>query len=205
MITDYASLQSAITDYLDRSDLSTVVTTFIGMGESRIYRDLRIREMEVVTAATVTSSTFAVPADYREMRNLYVTDATGAYLYELERASPFWLRSQFQLQSSQGRPQYYAREAGNFVIGPYPNTSYPLSMLYYARLPSLSVTNTTNWLTSNNPDLIFAAAMVEAGVYQQDTQAVQYWESKYGQLSSQVEKADKNERMSGSAPVIRRA
>lgn len=29
MITDYASLQSAIMDYLARSDLSTVVTTFI--------------------------------------------------------------------------------------------------------------------------------------------------------------------------------
>jgi hypothetical protein len=203
MITDYASLQSAVTDFLARSDLSAAVTTFIGMGESRIYRDLRVSDMEAIAAPTVANASFAVPADYMEMRNLYVTDSTGAYLYELERSSPFWLRSQYQLQSSQGRPQYYAREAAKFVIGPYPDGSYPLSMLYYSRLPSLGTSNTTNWLTTKNPDLIFAAAMVEAGTYQLDAEAVQYWEARYQQVSQAVAKADKRERMSGSAPVMR--
>ena len=99
MITDYASLQSTITDYLDRSDLSSVVTTFIGMGEARIYRDLRTRDMEKTASATISGSSFAVPTDYMEMRNLYVTDSAGNYLYELERATPFWIRSTYQQQS----------------------------------------------------------------------------------------------------------
>jgi hypothetical protein len=205
VITDYASLQSAVTDYLDRADLSGVVTTFIAMGESRIYRDLRVRDMEKTTAATITNASFAVPADYVESKNLYVTDSTGNYLYELERVAPFWLRSTYQQQSGQGQPSFYAREAGNFVVGPYPDASYPVTLLYYARLPSLSGTNTTNWLTSNNPDLIFAAAMLEAGTYQQDDQAVSYWETRYQQIAQAIALTDKRERMSGSPGVMRPA
>lgn len=205
MITDYASLQSALTDYLDRADLSGVAPTFIAMGESRIYRDLRVRDMEKVTSATITNGSFAVPADYVESKNLYVTDATGNYLYEVERVSPFWLRSTYQQQSGQGTPSFYAREAGNFVVGPYPNASYPVTLLYYARLPGLSSSNTTNWLTNNNPDLIFAAAMIEAATYQQDDQAVGYWETRYQQITQAVALADKRERMSGSPGVMRPA
>lgn len=159
--------------------------------------------MEKVTAPTVTSGAFPVPTDYLEMRNLYVTDAAGAYLFELERISPFQLRSRYQIQSSQGQPRYYAREAQSFILGPYPDTTYPVSMLYFARLPSLSSSNTTNWLTDNNPDLIFAAAMLEASVYQQDDQGVGYWESRYQQISAAVQSMDRRERTSGSPPVMR--
>lgn len=173
------------------------------MGESRIYRDLRTRDMEKTASATITGSSFAVPTDYMEMRSLYVTDSAGNYLYELERATPFWIRSTYQQQSGQGRPGFYAREAGNFIVGPYPDASYPVTLLYYARLPSLSASNTTNWLTSNNPDLIFAAAMLEAATYQQDDQAVGYWESRYQQIAQAVRLADKRERTSGSPGVMR--
>jgi len=202
MITDYASLQSALTDYAARTDLSTVVTTFIAQGESRIYRKARVMDMEVVAAETITNGSFALPSDYLEMRNLYVTDATGAYLYELQRKSPAWLRGTYGIQSSQGTPQYYAREAQNIVVGPYPDASYPVSMLYYSRLASLSNTNTTNWLTTKNPDFIFAAAMVELAIYTQDQTALQYWEGKFTSILSDVQDADKRERMSGGAPSM---
>lgn len=203
MITDYASLQSAITDYLARSDLSTVITTFISQAEARIYRELRVAAMEKTASPTVTNGAFPEPSDYLEMRNLYVTDPTGSFINELERMSPFALRSRYQLQSAQGQPQYYAREAQNFILGPYPSGSYPVTMLYFARLPSLSATNTTNWLTSNNPDLIFAASMIEAGTYINDAQAVPYWEQRYQAIASSVTMMDRRERMSGSAPVMR--
>ena len=202
MITDYASLQSALTDYAARTDLSTVVTTFIAQGESRSYRDVRVSDMEVTASETITNGSFTLPADYLEMRNLYVTDATGAYLYELQRRSPAWLRGIYQIQSSQGTPQFYAREGQNLIVGPYPDANYPVSMLYYSRLASLSNTNTTNWLITKNPDLIFAAAMVELAIYTQDDQALQYWEGKYGQVMNAVQGADKRERMSGGAPSM---
>lgn len=202
MITDYTSLQTELQNYAARDDLSTEVQTFIAQGESRIYRDLRVIDMEVTSSQTITNNAFALPSDYLEMRNLYVTDSTGAYLYELIRRSPAWLRGTYGIQSAQGTPQYYAREGQNIIVGPYPDASYPVSMLYYSRLASLSATNTTNWLTSKNPDLIFAAAMVELANYTQNDSATQYWEGKYNQVRDDVKLADKRERMSGGAPSM---
>lgn len=55
MITDYASLQSTIADYLGRSDLTTQIMTFINQAESRIYQNLRIAPMEKTLTATITN------------------------------------------------------------------------------------------------------------------------------------------------------
>lgn len=204
MISDYASLQTAISDYLARSDLTTAnLQTFIGLAESRIYRELRVRQMEKTASPTVTNASFPVPSDYVQMKSLYVTNNTGAYLYEIERVTPFWLRSNFQIQSSQGQPSYYAREGSNFILGPYPDGTYPVTMLYFAKLLSLSDSNTTNWLTDDHPDLIFAASMVEAATFIQDAEALAYWESKYASISNSVQSMDRRESISGSPGVTR--
>jgi len=201
VITDYASLQAAIADYLARTDLTTQITTFINQGESRIYRDLRVEAMIETINATVTTNAVPVPADYLEMRDLWVSVNGG--LQAMERVSSFWLHSQFPLQSSSGSPYYYAREGANFILAPYPDGGYTIAGQYYGRLASLSNSNTSNWLTTSNPDLIFAAAMLEAGTYLMDPQAVPYWEGRYQQIMAGVQQADRNERHSGSARVLR--
>ena len=201
MIIDYVSLQSAIADYLARTDLSAQILTFINQGEARIYRDLRVEAMIETISATVSTNAVPVPADYLEMRDFWVSVNGG--LQAMERVSSFWLHSQFPLQSSAGSPYYYAREGSNFILAPYPDGGYTVGGQYYGRLLSLSNTNTTNWLTANNSDLIFAAAMLEAGTYVMDPQAVPYWESRYEQIMTAVQTADRNERHSGSARVLR--
>jgi len=40
-ITTYAELQSAITDFLNRDDLTAVAPTFISMAEANLGRDIR--------------------------------------------------------------------------------------------------------------------------------------------------------------------
>lgn len=281
MITDYASLQSAIADYLGRSDLTLQIQTFINQGEFRIYRALRVAAMEktlsgtlagsvgsivvggsgagytsaptvsigaptgaggvqatatatvaggVVTAITITAAgsgyttpptvtlsgggattqasatallanTFALPSDYLEMKVLTVSAYNG--LYTLQRISPAWAHEAFPDQVSSGVPNYFWREGSNFLFAPYPDTSYALQGTYFARLPALSTSNTTNWLVSNQPDLIFAAAMVEASTYLQDDNGVQYWEQKYQGLAAITEQADRTERWSGSNLAMR--
>ena len=43
--TDYTTLQSTIADYLARTDLTDQIPEFIKLGEVRLARDLRIRQM----------------------------------------------------------------------------------------------------------------------------------------------------------------
>lgn len=45
--------------------------------------------------------------------------------------------------------------------------------------------------------------MLEAATYQQDDQAVGYWEGRYQQIAQAVRLADKRERTSGSPGVMR--
>lgn len=75
--------------------------------------------------------------------------------------------------------------------------------LYYARLPALSDTNTTNWLTIKSSDLIFAAAMLEAATYLMDEQGVPYWDQRFQAIASQVQLQDTRERFSGSPIAIK--
>ena len=47
--------------------------------------------------------------------------------------------------------------------------------------------------------------MLEAATYQQDDQAVGYWETRYQQIAQAVQRADRRERNSGSPGVMRSA
>lgn len=201
MITDYTSLQSAIADYLGRSDLTTQIQTFINQGEARIYRSLRVADMEKSLTGSLTNNTLAVPSDYQHMKELYISTSDG--FQPLERADLWWMRGHYQTQTAQSAPIYYAREGQNFIFAPYPDSNYTVGGVYFARLPSLSVTNTTNWLTAKNPDLIMAAALLEASTYLDDQPGVQYWTQRYGEISQDVQQSDKLERFSGSPLMMR--
>jgi hypothetical protein len=204
VITDYTSLQAAIADYLGRSDLTTQIQTFINQGESRIYRNLRVADMEKTVTLTITSGTAAVPADYLAMRELYLLDSNGLPYQPVERVTPFYLHQQFNAQNNIGQPAYFAREGTNFIFAPLQGDFTTASGIYWARLPALSGANTTNWLTTKNPDLIMGAALLEAATYLADDAAVQYWTARYGQCVQDVQSVDDDERMSGSPPVMRR-
>ena len=43
MFTDFAGLEAEITDWFARDDIASKTKTFIGLGEQRIYRELRVR------------------------------------------------------------------------------------------------------------------------------------------------------------------
>ena len=44
----YANLKTEIANYLNRTDLTSYLDTFIDLAEARHARDLRVREMESV-------------------------------------------------------------------------------------------------------------------------------------------------------------
>ena len=44
-IATYTDLQSSVADWLNRSDLSAVIPTFIQLAEAKFNRELRTRDM----------------------------------------------------------------------------------------------------------------------------------------------------------------
>ena len=64
-LATYSDLKTAVANYLARSDLTAVIPDFVRLAETRLRRELRIRQMlQVVTTSTVSGdSTVALPAN----------------------------------------------------------------------------------------------------------------------------------------------
>jgi hypothetical protein len=119
VITDYNSLQQAIADYIARNDLASQIKTFINQAESRIYRDVRVIDMEKALSGSTTNNTLPVPADYLELKEAYVSTSDG--FQALERVSLPWFHTYYPIQTSQCAPYYITREGQNFLFAPYPD------------------------------------------------------------------------------------
>lgn len=191
----YSDLVTAVGTWLDRSDLATYVPDFIALAEERIYRTLRVKALEAALSDTIASGVIAVPSDYVELKSAYVD---GSPTQMLERASVEDIYTNYPTRSSSGKPAYIAREGSSFIFGPYPDAAYTIKGVYYQRLPALSVTNTTNWLTENAPSLLLFGALCEAEPFMRNDQRTVLWEAKFQAALTEANRTDKREGMRGS-------
>lgn len=198
-ITDFATLKTEVAAWLNRSDLTNEVPGFIQLGEFRVYRDLRVRQMETALSAAISSGVLAVPSGYLEMKFAYVN---GSPMRKLERKDAEWIYLNYPTRSSDGTPKFFAREATNFIFGPYPDSAYTVKGVYYKKLDALSGTNTTNWLITDAPDLILFASLCEAAPFLQDDARVPLWEKKYAQIKDRFQRNDVEEEFSGSPLAV---
>jgi hypothetical protein len=195
LITDYSTLVTAITDYLARSDLSSFVPNFLQNCQGKIYRSLRLRTMETALSGTIASGVLAVPADYLELKYAYLTTDPSTFL---ERTTPELIYTKWRTRSASGRPLEIAREAENFIFGPFPDDTYAVAGIYYKQLTLLSASNTTNWFTTNAPEVMLYGALLEAQPFLMNDKRLPTWQMLYDQALETVKRADRRESFSGS-------
>jgi hypothetical protein len=191
-ITDLTTLKAEIAGTLHRADLTAEIAGWITLAEHRIYRELRVRQMETALSTAISSGVIAVPSGYVEMKYAYIN---GSPMVKLQRKDAEWIYATYPTRSADGTPRYFAREATNFIFGPYPDSGYTVKGVYYKRLAALA---TTNWLTDDCPDLILFATLCEAAPWMGDDPRIPIWEQKYAQIKARVQKQDDDEEFSGS-------
>ena len=196
-IASYSELKTAIGNWLNRSDLTSYLPDFIMLGEKRIYRDLRIRAMETALSSAISSGSIALPTGYVELKYAYVDGSPTQFL---QRRSAEQLYLEFPTRSSDGKPSVIVREGETFIFGPYPDSNYTIKGIYYKKLDALSDSNTTNWFTSNAPDLLLFSALIEAEPFLGNDARLEMWEKKYQQKKAEIISEDDAENLSGSAP-----
>jgi hypothetical protein len=199
-LTTYAELKTAIAGWLDinASDVSSQIDDLITVGENRIFREARTRDMETALNSAMSNGVLALPASYVALKFAYINTSP---IVTLERRSAEWLYQNYPLQSSSGIPAYIARDGTNFVFGPYPDSTYTVKGIYYARLTALS--SSVNALFTANPDLYLMACLAEAGVLIGGDARLPIWESKYQRILADVNGEDKTEDQSGSSLQMR--
>ena len=194
-IDSYSTLQTAVSNRLHRTDLTSLIPDFIALGEARIYRDLRIRCMETALSSAIASGVIAVPTGYVELKHAYIDGSPSG---KLTRKNADFIYFNYPTRSADGKPKYIAREADNFIFGPYPDSAYTVKGIYYKRLDALSDSNTTNWFITNAPDILLFAALYEAADHISNDAAMMKWDQRYKQVKDRIQSENDAEEFSGS-------
>jgi hypothetical protein len=172
-IDTYTNLQTAIANFLARSDLTTQIPDFITMAEARMSRELETRSQEKrVQASTVGGNEYlALPTDLREVREVKLNTTP---LTVLSYYSPVALDEKFA-SGGQGKPLGYSIIGPELKLRPIPDTAYTVEIVYIGTIDALSATNLTNTILSRSPDAYLYGALAEAYAYLLDEQrAAQY-------------------------------
>lgn len=196
-ISTNAQLETAVASWLHRADLTSIVPDLVMLGEKRIFREVRAREMETALSVTISSGVATVPSDYIDLKFAYVD---GAPTSKLTRASPSQIYEQYPLRSSGGKPVKIAREGANFIFGPYPGQNYTIKGIYYAE--PTAVATSANALFVANPDLYLFAALAEAAPYLKNDKRIGVWEGKYNQIKNQIDTQEAKEERSGGGMAV---
>jgi hypothetical protein len=194
-ITNYANLVTTVESYLARSDLTSIIPTFVMLAQQRISRDLRTREMLKISTTTATDGTVELPTDFLEMREIHFQ---GNPPITLEYQSPDkFFRN--QVTTTSGLPYYYTIIGYEFQFAPVPDSAQILQLLYYAEPTFISSTVPSNLYLANYPDALLYATLAEAEPYLMNDERIQVWASMYDRAISNITNSDIDKKFPNTA------
>ena len=201
----FTEVKDAIADWLDRSDLTARIPDFIALAEARFNRDLRIRPMEVRSSMETTAGQryFNLPGGYLQMRNMQINSNP---ITPLEYITPEMLDRLYGSDTT-GKPKAYTLIGDEIQLAPIPDSDYTVEMAFYEKFTPLgdgtSGTVTSNWLTTNAPDVLLYGALLEAEPFIKNDERIALWLNAYNGAVKKIQDADARDRHSGSAMRIR--
>ena len=198
-ITTYSELQSAVGDFLNRQDLTTVIPTFIALAEADLNRSIRHRSMLTRATATIDAQFTALPTDFLEAKNIQLNSTPITVLRYVTMEHADLVRQ----SDPAGQPRYYTIVGDTLECVPVADTSYTAELTYYKRIPSLDDDAETNWLLSYHPDVYLYGTLMQSAPYLKDDQRIPVWGSLYRQYLADVNASSDKAEFSGSALYMR--
>lgn len=200
VITSYSTLQTAVADWLAKSNLTTFIPNFIQNWEEKFYRQPKNfgSWMEASLNSTIVSSVIAVPTGYLAMKYAYVD---GSPASRLDRMSLNQLLGTYPRGGDTGLPVWYARDGANFIFGPAPDDTYTIKGTYWAKptlLRSYASDAAAHWVIVNAPDLPLYGALIEAMPFIQNDKRLPTWQGFYDTALQNYRDLFKKEETSGS-------
>lgn len=191
-ITTYAELKTAIANWLNRDDLTSVIPDFVTLAEAQMNRAVRHWRMEKRVETTLDEQYENLPSDFVETLELTLTD--GDMLTLISTAD---MQRRKRDSVVTGKPKYYRVSSDQFEFYPAPDGDYTLSLQYYGKTPALSDSNTSNWILENAPDLYLYGCLLQAAPYLGDDNRAQVWGSLYAAALEALEQENMTAKYSG--------
>ena len=187
----YAELKTAIANYLNRSDLTSDLDTFIDNVEAELNRRLRTKDMIKRATATADAQYLSVPTDWLEAINIQIDSNEFSPLFQQSIESMDVYRK--SNNNSTGQPVYYAMVDDTIELAPTPDSQYTLQLTYYAKISSLSDSNTSNFVSVSHPDVYLYGALKHASIYLMEDERIpmftQQFEKALEEMRLEQEKA----------------
>ena len=198
-ITNYTTLQSTIADYLNRADLNSQIQTFIQMAEADMNTRLRTREMITRAEATSSAEYVQLPADWLEAINLHIVDGKQPLRFVTLDEADRIIKEQIYTQVAA-----FSLMNGAIELVPPPGADVDIEMIYYAKIPTLSAQQTTNWLLTKAPDVYLYGSLLHAQPFLMDDQRMPVFATLYNSRIEALNEESMKSTHSGS-PLIARA
>ena len=202
-LTTYTELKSSLADWLNRTDLTSVIADFISLAEAQMERQLRTRQMIVrATASFAAAAEYGtVPDDFMEVKSIKLdTNPVTSLTFQTIEAMDQLSNTTYL---SSGKPLYFTVVGNQFRLLPIPDGAYTADLVYYAKLTKLSSTVATNWLLTQAPDVYLYGALLQAAPYLQDDARIPVWSNLYDRALTDVQTADDRGSTSGGAMAAR--
>jgi hypothetical protein len=199
-ITTYSELKSAVADFLNRDDLTSVIPNFIALAEAALNRRMRAPEMVTRATVTVDAEYENRPADWMETIRYQITTNPITVVEFVTPEEAIIQKTKF---STSGVPIFFSTVGTQFQHIPAPDTSYTGELMYYARIAGLSDSNTSNWLLTANPDIYLYATLIQSAPYLKEDERISVWAGIYDRLMAEYEVAEQRAKTGSSRLVTR--
>lgn len=193
-ISTYSELKTAITAWTHRVDLTGVLDDFIDLTEARLSRDLLVSQQEARATTTASTEYLALPTDCLAIRNIQLNTSP---VRELVYVTPMEMD---RLADNGSVVSRYTIVGDEIQLNA--TSSDSLEIAYYAKVPPLSDSNTTNWLLTTYPDVYLYGCLAEAYKYANDDPQATKYNALYQESAQNVIRMDKK-RKSGQSMFVR--
>ena len=201
-ITTYAELKTAVADFLNRDDLTSAIPNFISLAEAGLNRDLRHWRQQRRVSSVADEQYEQLPSDFIKAESITISTSHGEKALEFASIAEI-SRRKTASNDQAGEPVVFTYNAGQIEFVPAPDDSYPLTMVYYASLPTLSDSETTNWMLTLYPDIYLYGALVHTAPYLTDDARIQVWAALYQSAIDAATRDSEQALYSGSPLVMR--
>ena len=170
--SNFSELKTAIENWLNETGNQTVidrVADFVTLGEEylRSTKDFDPRYLETRETIATTSGvdTVALPTGFKKPIDLYLDTSPKVKLIHT-------VQSDMDGYTSSAKPIKYVIEGNNVRLSPTPDSAYNISLLYIKFPTGLSVSNTTNLILQNQPNLYLWVSCLQGAIYLRDTDQI---------------------------------
>lgn len=198
----YANLQLSVADWLNRSDLTTVIPDLIALAEAEIKR--RLRRTSITDQIDVDGEFVDPPSDMAELRSISLSTGSPTQDVPLQVCSPEMLAERkARSAATAGRPTHVAIVAGQLQFAPPPDQVYTANVFYYESLDPLTTTNATNVVLDEAPDAYLFGALLQAEPYLEHDDRIPIWREKFDRAIDQLNDVRDREEYNASLRPIR--